>query len=91
MVALAVLGLIAVGGSIRESDQASLLDGGLRMARGEMPVVGANVYNYDKLFVSYWAIAALFRGAMAAGVEIGFENVGVEHSNFNRLNLLWIT
>lgn len=59
-VLLVLLVLSASGPVMRESDQASLLDGAVRIARsGE--VADQEFYNYDKQFGSYWALAILFR------------------------------
>jgi hypothetical protein len=52
--------LPGLGGFMHESDQASLLDGGWQLSGGEGWKVGADFYDYDKLFVSYWLLAGVF-------------------------------
>ncbi|MDP0490135.1 MAG: hypothetical protein Q7Q71_03685 [Verrucomicrobiota bacterium JB023] len=74
----ALLFLSTVGPVMRESDQASLLDGALQLAR-DGQLVARDFYNYDKQFGSYWILAFLFRvtGLQAVGsapdaiVELG--------------------
>lgn len=41
------------GQTFRESDQASLIDGALQLSQGQ-PRKGADFYNYDKQYLSYW-------------------------------------
>lgn len=43
----------ALGQTLRESDQASLLDGVAQLADGQAKR-GADFYNYDKQYLSYW-------------------------------------
>ena len=53
--------LWVVGPVMRESDQASVLNGALLMARnGEL--AGVSFYNYDRTFVSYWMLAGMLKG-----------------------------
>jgi hypothetical protein len=62
--------LISVGALLapvmHESDQASLVDGALQISRGIQPMVGADLYNYDKQFLSYWAMAAIVKALPGA-------------------------
>ncbi len=48
----------AVGPAMRESDQASLLEGAVQLAVGDEALAGNNSYNYDKQYFSYWITAA---------------------------------
>ena len=52
--------LWVVGPVMRESDQASLLDGALRIAR-DGQLSGLTFYNYDRTYVSYWMLASVFK------------------------------
>ena len=53
--------LWVVGPVMRDSDQASVLNGALQMARnGEF--AGVSFYNYDRTFVSYWMLAGMLKG-----------------------------
>jgi len=46
---------------MHESDQASVIDGALRLARGTAPFVQSGFYEYDKYFASYWVLAGIYR------------------------------
>jgi hypothetical protein len=46
---------------LHESDQAAVVGGAVRLANGMSSFRGADFYNYDKLFLSYWLLAAVFR------------------------------
>ena len=48
----------AVGPVMRESDQASLLEGAVQLAVGDEALAGNDSYNYDKQYFSYWITAA---------------------------------
>lgn len=48
----------AVGPVMRESDQASLLEGAVDLVRGTEKWSENPSYNYDKQFLSYWVVAA---------------------------------
>jgi hypothetical protein len=48
----------AVGPVMRESDQASLLEGAVDLVRGTERWSENPSYNYDKQFLSYWVVAA---------------------------------
>ncbi len=43
---------LSIGPVMRETDQASILDGALRIAQGH-PIHKANFYNYDKQYLTY--------------------------------------
>lgn len=67
--ALAVSGLLLLpaavsvfrtGSMMHESDQASLVLGALRLARGEVSWIHPGLYEYGNYFLSYWMLAALF-------------------------------
>jgi hypothetical protein len=64
--------LPGLGGFMHETDQASVLDGGWQLSGGEGWKVGADFYDYDKLFVSYWLLAGVFWVArhMAAAPDV---------------------
>lgn len=53
--------LWVVGPVMRESDQASVMDGALHIAR-DGKLAGVAFYNYDRTFVSYWMLAGVFKG-----------------------------
>ncbi|MEM6911339.1 MAG: hypothetical protein AAF555_07110 [Verrucomicrobiota bacterium] len=69
-----VLVLLAVSAGMRESDQASLLDGGLAIARSGS-LADQGYYHYGKQFVVYWLLAAVFR--VTGFHEVGTEGQGV--------------
>jgi hypothetical protein len=48
----------ALGPVMHDNDQASLLFGVLRLARGVASPWAADFYNYDKQFATYWLLAA---------------------------------
>ncbi|MDP7306768.1 MAG: hypothetical protein QF405_03935 [Roseibacillus sp.] len=48
----------AVGPVMRESDQASLLEGAVQLAVGDQALSGNDSYNYDKQYFSYWVTTA---------------------------------
>ncbi|MCS5538532.1 MAG: hypothetical protein NZ804_00960 [Roseibacillus sp.] len=48
----------AVGPVMRESDQASLLEGAVQLAVGDKAFSDNDSYNYDKQYFSYWVTAA---------------------------------
>jgi len=49
----------AIGPVMHESDQASLLEGSLRIVNGES--IFGQYYNYDKQYLSYWLLALLYQ------------------------------
>ena len=51
----------AVGPVMRESDQASLLEGAVQLAVGDKALSDNDSYNYDKQYFSYWVTAAWFK------------------------------
>jgi hypothetical protein len=51
----------ALGSYMHESDQASILVGGWKIARGVGPVLGGNYYNYAKQYGSYFLLALASR------------------------------
>ncbi len=57
-VAWICLEIWAVGPVMRESDQASLLEGAVQLAVGDKALSGNDSYNYDKQYFSYWVTAA---------------------------------
>ena len=57
-VAWICLEIWAVGPVMRESDQASLLEGAVQLAVGDKALSGNDSYNYDKQYFSYWVAAA---------------------------------
>lgn len=57
---VSLLVLTAVGPVMRESDQASLIDGALQIARGE-GVWQEGYYNYSRQFGSYWLLAGVYQ------------------------------
>lgn len=75
VVLAAALSLSSVGAVMRESDQASLLDGSIQLARGAAQESVRDLYNYDKQFFSYWLLAALWKIRSSAGVEPGANNI----------------
>jgi len=60
VVSLAAL-VPVVGPIMHESDQASLLFGAERLARGLDSMWAANFYNYDKQYLTYWLLAVARR------------------------------
>ena len=56
----------AVGPVMRESDQASLLEGSLQLVSGERAVAGNDSYNYDKQYLSSWITAGWLKLRMTA-------------------------
>jgi hypothetical protein len=61
-IALSVAALVPVVGPVmHESDQASLLYGAERLARGAASPWAADFYNYDKQYLTYWLLALLRR------------------------------
>jgi hypothetical protein len=57
--------LVLLPGIMRENDQASILHGAYLLSTGAADPLGADFYNYDKQFGSYWAVAGLLRAAGA--------------------------
>lgn len=55
-----ILTVYATSDTIREGDQASLLDGSLQLAAGHTPWQ-TSFYNYDKQYITFWLVALLFR------------------------------
>ena len=55
----------AVGPVMRESDQASLLEGSLRLIAKDRAVAANDSYNYDKQYLSYWITAAWLKVRLA--------------------------
>ena len=47
----------AVGPTMRESDQASLLEGAVQLLVGDKDFKDNDSYNYDKQYLSYWVVA----------------------------------
>jgi len=54
----------AVGPVMRESDQASLLEGSLQLVAKDRAVAANDSYNYDKQYLSYWITAAWLKVRM---------------------------
>ena len=76
---LVVLLVLAVSGPVmRERDQAALLEGSIEIARTQ-DIKDAGYYNYDKQFLSYWTLAAVFR---MAGLEAPGWGVQAAPSSF---------
>ncbi|MGJ8676115.1 MAG: hypothetical protein ACSHX0_01215 [Akkermansiaceae bacterium] len=60
IISFAVLVLWGTGDVMRESDQASVIDGSIQLARdGEL--MGRNFYNYDRTYASYWILSAVYK------------------------------
>lgn len=58
--------LWCTGSVMRESDQASVIDGSLQLARdGE--IQGRDFYNYDRTYGSYWILSSVYK---SAGLEV---------------------
>ncbi|MEJ1972978.1 MAG: hypothetical protein WDM96_11120 [Lacunisphaera sp.] len=55
-----------LGPYMRETDQASLLTGAVRLADGRDSLAGVTYYSYDKQYVSYWVAAVAHRLAPRA-------------------------
>ncbi|QQL45630.1 hypothetical protein [Sulfuriroseicoccus oceanibius] len=53
---------------MRESDQASLVDGGLQIAR-DGDWLGESYYNYSRQYVSYWVVALGLLPQLDAGID----------------------
>ena len=65
----------AVGPVMRESDQASLLEGSLQLVAKDRAVAANDSYNYDKQYLSYWITAAWLKVRMT-GDERSMEIAG---------------
>ncbi len=69
-----LLMLTMVGPVMRESDQASLLDGAVQLSR-DKDFVGRVFYNYDRQYGSYWVLSACFALMKLDEVESNPENI----------------
>ncbi|MDP6630903.1 MAG: hypothetical protein QGH42_13665 [Kiritimatiellia bacterium] len=49
-----------LGSIMHESDQASFIDGAWQLAQGSAPLHDPGFYEYDKYFLSYWALAGVY-------------------------------
>lgn len=58
-VAVCVVSVSMISDTMRESDQASILDGGIALSRGDVSPWRADFYNYDRQFLTYWVVAAV--------------------------------
>ena len=54
------LALACLAPVMRESDQASIIDGAVQLARGSA-LSGQEFYNYDLLFGTYWVVAIIYK------------------------------
>ena len=59
----------AVGPVMRESDQASLLEGSLQLVAKDRAVAANDSYNYDKQYLSYWITAAWLKVRMTGDMR----------------------
>ena len=61
----------ATGDVMRESDQASVIDGAIELAR-DGQLSGRSFYNYDRTFLSYWILAPIYKltGLDATGASL---------------------
>ena len=57
----------AVGPTMRESDQASLLEGSVQLLVGDKDFRDNDSYNYDKQYLSYWVVAGWLKLRNPAG------------------------
>ena len=55
-----VWAMLTLGPYMRETDEGSLLDGGLNIANGHLEIARTE-FNFDKQFVSYWLPGLLFK------------------------------
>lgn len=60
MVVFAGIVMWCSGPVMRESDQASVIDGSLHLAR-DGKLAGRDFYNYDRTFGSYWILSAVYK------------------------------
>lgn len=79
--------LWAVGPTVRESDQASLLQGAFELARNPAEWAKSDHYNYDKQYLSYWLVAGWLKVRGAAGPDGAISKV-VREGNLVAV-LLW--
>lgn len=80
---LPALSLCWLGSIIHESDQASLILGALRLARGDVSSwLNPGFYEYGNYFLSYWMLAGLFAGFPSADP--------VFLANIAGLSLFWL-
>ncbi len=57
----------AVGPTMRESDQASLLEGSVQLLVGDKDFRNNDSYNYEKQYLSYWVVAGWLKLREPAG------------------------
>lgn len=70
-----VAALWATDGQMRESDQASLLEGALELARDPGAWTGNSSYNYARQYGSYWLLASGLRVGGALEPGVGLERI----------------
>ncbi len=87
---VAAFSFFSAGATMRETDQAALLQGALLLARGEASAVSPEFYNYDKQFVSFWITAAALKLRFREGqdVEAAFADL-TRAGNLAATLILW--
>ena len=66
--------LFLVAPVMRESDQASLVDGAIQLVRGG-DVFGRDFYNYSRQFGSYWILALVYGALGLADVSADLDAI----------------